>query len=150
MGEGTTENSGDNSAADNEIERQLRALMDEVTAESRFRDRSADERQKLAGKAQKQSAKTARKTQRGARKQQRKTWGRRRGHKALWSWTVAIIILAGAGTFAYSKAGPAPTGASGPGGPDDTQLVTNAATPTSATTPAASPLTNSGPPSDPF
>ena len=94
MGEGTTENSGDNSAADNEIERQLRALMDEVTAESRFREPSADERQKLAGKAQKQSAKTARKTQRGARKQQRKTWGRRRGHKALWSWTVAIIILA--------------------------------------------------------
>jgi hypothetical protein len=154
MGEGATENGGDNSAADDEIERQLRALVDEVTAESRFKEPSADERQKLAGKAQKQSAKTAKKTRKQDRKQQRKTWGRRRSHKALWSWTVAIIILAGAGTFAYSKAGhaltKAITGASGTGGPDDTQLVTNGATPTPSTSPPISPLTDSGPPADPF
>jgi hypothetical protein len=154
MGEGTTENGGDNSAADDAIERQLRALMDEVTTESRFKEPSADERQKLAGKAQKQSARAAKKTQRQARKQQRKTWGRRRSHKALWSWTVAIIILAGGGTFAYAKAGHALTGAitgaNGTGGPDDTQLVTNAATPTLSTSPPISPLTDSGPPADPF
>jgi hypothetical protein len=154
MGEGTTENSGDNAAADDEIERQLRALMDEATAEPRLKEPGADERQKLAGQARKQAAKTAKKTIKQAHKQRRKTRGRGRSHKAQWAWTVAIIVLAGTGIFAYSKTGhtvtAAITGATGTGGPDDTQLVTNGTTPTSATSSAVSPLTNSGPPSDPF
>lgn len=118
--------------ARDQLDAELRKLLSGDASEPRLREPSAKERAKLA--------KDRRKQQKSALKQQRKTRRRRRATQTA-AWALAVIILAGAGTFAYLRFGhPA-------GGPDDTRTVANGAVPPGT---SAAPLIDSGPPSDPF
>jgi hypothetical protein len=127
--------SGGPSPADDEVERRLRELTEEISGAARIREPSAAEREKAGRKLSKARAREAR--ARGSR-----------GRRAV-GWSVAVVILAGAGLFAWHQGS-----RSGLGGPNDTQVVTNGAVPrTSASqTPASSPAANpnSGPSADPF
>ena len=135
-----SEGSGGSRPSEDDIDRRLRELTEEVTGASRIREPSAAEREKAA---KKQSKKSRRRGPRAA--------GRRRVGRAI-GWSVAVVVLAGAGAFGWhqvSRSGAA-------GGPDDTRVVTNGAVPpsptasasTSAIAPVASPAV--GPPADPF
>jgi hypothetical protein len=120
---------GDEARAErDQQEKTLARLKEEVAAEARKASKEADKR---------------------ARKERRKDPGQRSNHRrALWGWG-AVILLAAAG-FGYARFANSPNSA---GGPNDTQVVTNGAIPsTNAASPvkAESPLTSSGPPSDPF
>ncbi|MGH3172162.1 MAG: hypothetical protein ACRDN0_40690, partial [Trebonia sp.] len=132
--------------------------------QARFREPSAREREKLAkaSRAQrardekrleelrKETAKQARKVNKRASRDQREARGQRRRHRQPL-WGIAAVILFGAIVFAYSRFVHSP--ASSAGGPNDTKVVTNGAVPpttAASATPPVSPLTESGPPSDPF
>lgn len=155
--------SKDNSASEDRIDSELRSIMEGSGGEARFREPSARERDKLAKDARAQRArdekrlaqlrketrKQARKADKRARKAQRKAGGRRRHRDMVWGW--GAVILLGAAVLAYSRFAHSP--AASAGGVNDTQVVTNGAVPPVtpvSTTPAVSPLTGSGPPSDPF
>jgi hypothetical protein len=136
---------GGPSPADDEIERKLRELTEEISAAARPREQpSAAEREK-AGKERSKARAGEAGTPAGASRGDAK---RRRGGRAV-GWSVAVVVLAVTALFAWHQ-----ESQSGPGGPNDTQTVTNGAVPptsapvTSAPTPVATPY--SGPPADPF
>lgn len=131
MGEGIKDQN--DSGAGDQLDAELQKLLSADANEPRLREPSAKERAKLA--------KDRRKQQKAALKQQRKTRRRRRVTQTA-AWALAVIILAGAGTFAYLRFGHSA------GGPDDTRTVANGAVPSGLATTA--PLPESGPPSDPF
>jgi hypothetical protein len=120
---------GDEARAErDQQEKTLATLKEEVAAEARKASKEADKR---------------------ARKERRKASGQQSNHRrALWGWGAAILLVAaglGYARFANSS--------NSAGGPNDTQVVTNGAVPsTKAASPLKkeSPLTASGPPSDPF
>jgi len=116
---------------DDDIDRALRELT----------ERMADEAKQRA-KAEKRQAKQAR---REAGEPGELVRGERRRRVLGTTVTVAILVLATAGVLAYQRLGHVTTS----GGPNDTQVVTNGATPTvgEKTPPIAPP---SGPPADPF
>jgi hypothetical protein len=130
-----SDGSGGPSPSDEEIERKLRELTEEISGTARIREPSAAERERAAKKQSKAPARKARPS-------------RRRGGKAI-GWSVAVAVLAGAGFFVWHHESP-----SGPGGPNDTQVVTSGAVPrTSApatSTPHLAATPYSGPPADPF
>lgn len=147
-------NSGEKSSEDDKFDAELRALTEGAASEARFREPAAAERDKLAKRARKERAADAKlyaklekeaqkKGLKDRRKAQRKAKRRRLIHRT--AWALSIVVLAGACVFAYVRLHPA----SGPGGTDDTQVVTNGAVPKISATPV-SPLTVSGPPADPF
>ena len=114
------------------MDRRLRELTEEVSSAGRIREPSAAERAKAAKK---------------------RPVRRRRGGRVA-GWSVAVVVLAGAGFFGWHQ-----LTRSGVGGPNDTQVVTNGAVPstsasptaassTAALSPGARPLTGS--PADPF
>lgn len=152
------ETAGENAEPDLELNDELRAIVEGGTGQARFREPSAREREKLAKtararrareekrreKLRKETAKQARKVSQRAGREQRRTYGRRRRQRQPL-WGIAVVILFGAILFAYFRFVHSP--ASSAGGPNDIQVVTNGAVP--PTTPV-SPLTQSGPPSDPF
>ena len=114
------------------MDRRLRELTEEVSSAGRIREPSAAERAKAAKK---------------------RPVRRRRGGRVA-GWSVAVVVLAGAGFFGWHQ-----VSRPGVGGPNDTQVVTNGAVPstsasptaassTAALSPGARPLTGS--PADPF
>lgn len=151
--------------AGNHIDRELQAILEGTAGDARFREPTADDRGKLAKQAKKRREADAKKlaklhseTQKQAQKLQKKALKEQRGsrRRARWrralrrtAWTLSACALIAACVFAYTRYGHS---LSGQGGPDDTQTVTNGAVPTggTATTPSVSPLTESGPPADPF
>lgn len=125
-----SEGSGPARPGDDEIDRGLRELTEEVTGASRIREPSAAERTRSVKKARKP--------------------GRRRRVRRVIEWAVAIVVLAGAVFFGWHR-----VSGSNAGGPNDTQLVSNGAVPSNSasSSPSASdPLVepSSGPPADPF
>lgn len=159
MSRGSQGKSGDSgdSASGDDIDRGLRAIIEGGTGAARFREPSADERDKLARQArQKQrdddkkfarleneTRKQARKLAKKARKGQRKAVWRRGLRRTAWG--TFVVVVAGACVFVYTRIGHS---ASGPGGIRVSQTVTNGALPPGAK--RSSPLTDSGPPADPF
>lgn len=139
--------------AEDDLDRALRELTQGIADEAKFKELSARERAKAAKRQSKQARKGARARTRQApqpsagwrggyrydlpARELRRQGRRARRRRALQgtAWTVAIVVLAGAGVFAYQHL------AKTPGGPDDTRVVTNGAT--------VSPL-DAGPPTDPF
>lgn len=112
-----------NSGADDEIERRLRELTEEVR-QSRIREPSAAERARLA------------------ERKSRRPRGRMRGHARLTAWTIAIVLVAG-GIFGWSRLARPTTG-----GADDTQVVRSGPVPSvSVVSPVSVPA---APPADPF
>ena len=148
--------SGDSASGD-DIDQGLRAIIEGDAGAARFREPSADERDKLAKQArQKQRAhdkkfaklenetrKQAQKLAKKARKAQRKAVWRRRLRRTAWGGSV--VVVAGACVFAYTRFGHS---APGSGRVNVSQTVTNGALPPG--TKRSSPLTDSGPPADPF
>jgi hypothetical protein len=145
--------------AEDDLDRALRELTEGTAGEPRFKELSAEERAKAARRQSRKRARTRTRPTpppsagwrggyrydlpaRELRRQGRRA-RRRRALKAT-AWTLAIVVLAGAGVFAYQHF------ARTPGGPDDTQVVTNGAIGSSGG--ASSPLSeaDSGPPADPF
>jgi hypothetical protein len=121
---------------EDEMDRMLRELTEEISSAGRIREPSAAERAKAAKK----------------RPVRRGRDGLRRGGRVA-GWSAAVVVLAAAGFFGWHQ-----LTRSGVGGPNDTQVVTNgavpssasptAASPTAAVSPGAQPLTGS--PADPF
>jgi hypothetical protein len=147
--------------AEDDLDRALRELTEGIAGEAKFKEPSARERAKAAKRQSKQARKGARARTRRApepsagwrggyrydlparelRRQGRQA-RRRRALKAT-AWTVSIVVLAGAGVFAYQHF------ARTPGGPDDAQVVTNGARPAvGGALPGLSAA--GGPPADPF
>jgi hypothetical protein len=130
---------GEPSPADDDIERRLRELTEEISGTARIREPSAAEREKAGKERSKAQAREAKVRARASR---------RRGGRAV-GWSVAVVVLAGAGLFAWHQESRPVAG-----GPDDTQVVTHGAVPrtpapvTSSPSLAATPY--SGPPADPF
>jgi len=136
-----SEGSGGPRPGEDEIDRRLRELTEEVAGASRVREPSAAEREKAGKKRSKGS---------GRRGPQVK---RRRVARAT-QWSVAVVVLAGAVFFGLHQ-----LSRSTAGGPNDTQVVSNGAVPrtsapaTRAASTSASPLVAqpaAGPPADPF
>jgi hypothetical protein len=141
------------------LDQELRKITEGGEGEARFREPTAEERGKLAEQArkkqeadarkfaqlEKETQKQSQKLQKKAFKEQRKARRRARWRRGLrrTAWGVSAVVLVGACVFAYTRFGHSA------GGPNDTQVVTNGAVPpTTAKQP--SPLTESGPPADPF
>jgi hypothetical protein len=132
-------------------DQELRSIIEGGAGEARFQEPTADEREKLAKQARKKQAadeKKFAKLNKAVLKEQRKA-----GRKARWrrrlrrtAWGVSGAILLGAGVLAYTHFA---NQGNESGGPNDTRLVTNGAVPPTVTKPL-SPLTQSGPPADPF
>ena len=157
------ESNGEDAVPDPKFNDELRTIIEGSSGEARFREPSAREREKLAKAAReehartekrleelkKETAKQARKADKQASEQRRKA-GRpgRRHRESLWG--LAVLILIAAAVLAYIRLGHSPTTSAG--GVNDTQVVTNGAVPPTASVAAtpASPLTESGPPADPF
>ncbi len=127
--------SGGPPPGENEIDRRLRELTEEISGKARIREPSAAERAKTAKTAKTRPVK------------------RRRSGRAV-GWSVTAVVLAGAALFAWHQ-----ESQSGLGSPNDTQVVTNgpvprtSAPPTSASAASSpSPSTGllAGPPADPF
>jgi cytoskeletal protein RodZ len=126
-----TEQLGGPPSGEDEFDRRLRELTEEISGTARIREPSAAERAKAAKK----------------RKVKRRGGGRVAG------WSVAAVVLAGAGFLAWHQ-----VSKSNVGGPNDTQVVTNGPVPTSAPATSASPTSAAsagaqllaGPPADPF
>lgn len=127
-----TEELGGPPPGEDEFDRRLRELTEEISGAARIREPSAAERAKTAKK---------RKVK------------RRRGGRAV-AWSATAVVLAGAGFLGWHLLSKSEVG-----GPNDTQVVTNgavprtsaaatSASPTSASSPGAGLLT--GPPADPF
>jgi hypothetical protein len=125
---------GGPSPADDEIERRLRELHEEILGTPRNRGRSAPRSERTGPQSPPPGS-------------------RRRGGRTV-GWLVAVVVLAGAGLFAWHQ-----ESRSGVGGPNDTQVMTNGAVPrtsapvTSApetSTPSLAATPYSGPPADPF
>jgi hypothetical protein len=151
---------GSGDAAEDHIDQGLRAIIEGDAGAARFREPSADERGKLAKQArrrQRDDAKKFAKLESETRKQAQKLAQkalkeqRKARRKAAWrrglrrtAWGVSVIVVAGACVFAYTRFGHS---ASGPGGVNDLRTVTNGALPPGT---KPSPLTESGPPADPF
>src|ERR1700749_1845675 len=100
-----SDGSGGSSPSDEEIERKLRELTEEISGTARIREPSAAERERSAKKQSKEPAREARPSP-------------RRGGRVV-GWSVAVVVLAGAGFFAWHH-----ESASGPGGPNETQVGT--------------------------
>jgi hypothetical protein len=139
-------NSGEKSSEDDKFEDELRALTGGTASEARFREPAAAERDKLAKRARKERAADAKlyaklekeaqkKVLKDRRKAQRKANRGRLIRRT--AWALSMVVLAGACVFAYVRFHPA----SGSGGADDTQVVTNGAVPK---------ISASGPPADLF
>jgi hypothetical protein len=130
-----SDGSGGSSPSDEEIERKLRELTEEISGTARIREPSAAERERSAKKQSKAPGREARPS-------------RRRGGRVV-GWSVAVVVLAGAGFFAWHH-----ESAPGPGGPNDTQVVTGGAVPRTSASATSSPhlavTPASGPPADPF
>jgi len=127
-----SEESGGPPLGEDEIDRRLRELTEEISGAGRLREPSAADREKAAKK---------------------RPVKRRRGGRAV-AWSVTVVVLAGAALFAWHQ-----ESRSGLGGPNDTQVVTNGPVPrTSASLTSASPTPVlstdarplAGPPADPF
>jgi hypothetical protein len=136
-----SEGSGGQRPGEDDIDRRLRELTEEVAGASRTREPSAAEREKAAKKQSKRS-------------RRRGPQARRHRVALATQWSVAALVLAGAVLFGWHQ-----LSRSTAGGPNDTQVVTNGAVPrtSAASTPtastSASPLVASpdtGPPADPF
>ncbi|HEX6451991.1 MAG TPA: hypothetical protein VF060_21330 [Trebonia sp.] len=169
-GEGTSGDSGDSASGDaasgdaasgdaagDHIDQGLRAIIEGDAGAARFQEPSAKERNKLAkqrrqkqldddkkfAKLETETRRQAEKLAKKARKEQRRAvW--RRGLRRT-AWALSVVVVAGGCVFAYTRTGHS---ASGPGGVNDSRTVTNGALPPG--TKPASPLTDSGPPADPF
>jgi hypothetical protein len=122
---------------DDEIDRRLRELLEEIPGPSRIREPSAAEREKSAKKGQRRG---------------RRSSGRRRRVARVIAWSVAVVVIAVGGFFGWHR-----VSRSGAGGPNDTQVVSNGAVPKTSAPPTAAPSTSasvaqpsSGPPADPF
>src|ERR1700744_2065810 len=115
-----SDGSGGSTPSDEEIERKLRELTEEISGAARRREPSAAERERSAKQQSKAPAREARPS-------------RRRGGKAIGR-SVAVVVLAGAGFFVWHN-----QSASGPGGPNDTQVVTGGAVPRTSASATASP-----------
>ena len=163
QGESGDSAAGDRSgdAAEDHLDQGLRAIIEGDAGAARFREPSAEERDKLARQARRkqrddnkkfaklenETRKQAQKLAKKARKEQRVA-----RRKAAWrrgvrrtAWGVSVVVVAGACVFGYTRLGHS---ASGPGGVNDSRTVTNGALPPG--TKRVSPLTESGPPADPF
>lgn len=155
QGDGAGDSRG---GAGDRLDQELRSIIEGSAGEARFQEPTADEREKLAKQARKQREADARKfarlqketrkqtekLQKAALKDQRKARRQRQFRRTAWGVSGAILL--GAGVFACTHYG---TAGNESGGPNDTQLVTNGAVPPKVTKPL-SPLTQSGPPADPF
>jgi hypothetical protein len=139
-----SEGSGGSRPGEDDIDRRLRELTEEVAGASRIREPSAAEREKAGKKRSKRS---------GRRGPQSPPVKRRRVARAT-QWSVAAVVLAGAVFFGWHQ-----VSRSNAGGPNDTQVVSNGAVPrtsappTPAASTSASPLVAqpaAGPPADPF
>ncbi|HUN32044.1 MAG TPA: hypothetical protein VMU95_08480 [Trebonia sp.] len=148
--------------AEDDLDRALRELTEGNAGEAKFKELSAKERAKAAREQSNQARKRAKAWARQApapsagwrggyrydlpARQLRKQGRRARRGRALktTAWIAAIVVFAGAGLFAYQHL------ANERGGPNDAQVVTNGATPSSSR--AQSPLSaaDDGPPADPF
>jgi hypothetical protein len=106
------------------FDKELRSVLDGDALEARFKELSADEREK--------HARERRKAQKQARKAERKARQRRGLRRAAWG-LVAIVVVAGGGAFAYTR-------------------LAHSASPAgnAPSLPALSPDLQSGPPADPF
>lgn len=130
-----SEGSGGPRPEDDEIDRRLRELLEDVSGPSRIREPSAAEREKAAKKSR--------------RRGPRPTGRRRRGLRVL-AWPVGVVVLAAGGFLGWHQLSRPVAG-----GPNDTAVVSNGAVP--PTSAAATPSTaasvakpSSGPPADPF
>ena len=125
-----SEESGGPPPGENEIDRRLRELTEEISGTGRIREPSAAERAKAA----------------------KKRPVKRRGGRAV-AWSVSAVVLAGAVFFAWHQ-----VSGSGAGGPNDTQVVTNGPVPRTSASPKSESPTSAppvvrplaGPPADPF
>jgi hypothetical protein len=154
---GDSADSASGDAAEDHIDQGLRAIIEGDAGAARFREPSANERGKLAkqarqkqrddakkfAKLENETRKQAQKLAKKARKEQRRPVWRRRLRRTAWG--VSVVVVAGGCVFAYTSTGHS---ASGPGGMNDSRTVTNGALPPG--TKRLSPLTDSGPPADPF
>ena len=121
--------SGGSPPGEDEFDRRLRELTEEIASAARIREPSAAERAKAAKKGKVK---------------------RRRGGRVV-GWSVTAVVLAEAGFLGWHQ-----VSKSNVGGPNDTQVVTNGAVP--PTSASASPTSASsagarllaGPPADPF
>jgi hypothetical protein len=106
------------------FDKELRSVLDGDALEARFKELSADEREK--------HARERRKAQKQARKAERKARQRRGLRRAAWG-LVAVVVVAGGGAFAYTR-------------------LAHSASPAgnAPSLPALSPDLQSGPPADPF
>jgi hypothetical protein len=117
------------------FDQELQALLTGDALEARFKELSAEERERQAKEASKEAQRRQKTAHKGQRKEQRKARRRRRNRRMLrWSaWSVSVIVLAGACVFAYLRFGHS---ASATGSP--------------SLLPALSPDFQTGPPADPF
>jgi hypothetical protein len=106
------------------FDKELRSILDGDALETRFKELSAEEREKHARETQR--------TQQRARKTDRKARRRRGLRRAAWG-LVAVVVVAGGGAFAYTRLAHSASSAGN-----------------SASISAQSPDGQSGPPSDPF
>ncbi|HTU73214.1 MAG TPA: hypothetical protein VMG38_06815 [Trebonia sp.] len=148
--------------AEDDLDRALRELTEGTAGEARFRELSARERAKAAKGQARQAGKRAGTRARKApapsagwrggyrydlparelRRQGRRA-SRRRALKAT-AWIVTIVVLAGAGVFAYQHF------AKAPGGPNDIRVVTNGAVPAVSGGLSGVSGADNDPPADPF
>jgi hypothetical protein len=124
---------GGNQQPEDEIDRRLREITEEIERGPVIREPSAAERAARGRDA------------RAVRRAQRKAWGPRKRASSARAWLIAIVIFGVAGALTWARlAGPLKNPA------DDTRLVTNGAVPhvpARVPTVAAAPA---GPPADPF
>jgi hypothetical protein len=118
---------------EDEIDRRLREITEEIGRGPVIREPSAAER--AAGRGQSARRRDAR----AVRRAQRKAWGPRKRANPARAWLIAIVIFGIAGALTWAR-----LGGSAKNPADDTKPVTNGTAPhVSASAPA-------GPPADPF
>src|SRR3984957_7225935 len=122
-----SEGSGGPRPGEDDIDRRLRELTEEVAGASRMREPSAAEREKAGKKRSKRS------DRRGPRVK------RRRVARAP-QWVMAAVVLAGAVLFGWHQ-----LSRSTAGGPNDTQVVSNGAVPRTSAPPTPTASTSAAP-----
>ena len=130
-----SEGSGGARLGDDEFDRMVRELTQEVGGTTRIREPSAAEREKAAKKNRRRGPRSSRRRRRGVR---------------VVAWSAGVVVVAVAGFFGWHQVSRPVAG-----GPNDTAVVSNGAVPPTSAAPTPSPSASaarpsSGPPADPF